>query len=101
MGGRGTIMGDYQYAALTTKNPLLKLLQHDNIEVETDGGMQYWRIYGIRYGDEINGRRYYRAKLRKYVNRPKLYVGHESLKVIFRELPDSQAASLWMRKGTV
>lgn len=91
----------YKYAALTTEKPLLKLLQRDNIEVETDGGSQYWRIYGIRYVDEFNGRRYYRAKLRKYVNRPKLYVGHESLRVKFREFPDSQAASLWMKTGHI
>ena len=89
----------YKYAAVESENPLLKLLQHDNIEVETDGGMQYWRIYGIKYIDEINGRRYYRTKLRQYVNRPKLYVGHESLRVKFREFEDSQDASQWMRTG--
>ena len=89
----------HKYAVIESVAPLL---ERDNIEVSTgDGGMQYWRIYGLKVISNKDGTSIYRAKLRKYVTKPMMFVGHKAMGITFREFADSQAAAQWMRTGHV
>ena len=89
----------HKYAVIESVHPLM---ERDNIEVSTgDGGMQYWRIYGLKVVSNKDGYSIYRAKLRKYVMKPMMFVGHKGMGITFREFADSQAAAQWMRTGSV
>ena len=83
-------MSDYKHAVVKSDVPILS---GDNLEISIgDGGMAYWRIYGIRHLGESR----YKLKIRKYVMKPKMFLPNDKFRV--EEWYVGESAAQWMRR---